>query len=303
MLVGGARLDYWKNYNATRLEFNRADNSVRRDDAYADRDGWVSNGRLGLSYEVQENTLLTFSAYSGFRLPTLNELFRPFRVGSDIVEANEALEPERLYGLEAGVAHQHEGLALSATYFRNWLNDGVGNVTLTTEAGFYGPLGVFVPGGGTLAQRRNIDQIIVDGIELHMAYAIDEALKLSLRYFWNNARISKSADLGALVGKRLIQTPAHQVAATATYTPDDKWRLDVTARFAASQFDDDQNSRRLPSYFALDGRVTYTMDENVQFFGALTNVTDDLVETGQRSNGLVSIAAPRRFLLGTKVSF
>ena len=40
---------------------------------------------------------------SGFRAPTLNELYRQFRVGALLTLANEALGPERLIGGELGI--------------------------------------------------------------------------------------------------------------------------------------------------------------------------------------------------------
>ena len=39
----------------------------------------------------------------GFRAPTLNELYRQFRVGATLTLANNALGPERLVGGEAGL--------------------------------------------------------------------------------------------------------------------------------------------------------------------------------------------------------
>ena len=45
---------------------------------------------------------LTASGYGAFRAPTLNELYRSFRVGDTLTLANPALEPERLWGGEAG---------------------------------------------------------------------------------------------------------------------------------------------------------------------------------------------------------
>ena len=45
---------------------------------------------------------LRSAAYLGWRLPTLNELFRPFRAGADATAANADLDPERLRGAEAG---------------------------------------------------------------------------------------------------------------------------------------------------------------------------------------------------------
>ena len=47
---------------------------------------------------------LRSAAYLGWRMPTLNELFRPFRVGPDATAANPLLDPERLRGAEAASA-------------------------------------------------------------------------------------------------------------------------------------------------------------------------------------------------------
>ena len=43
------------------------------------------------------------SAYRSFRAPTLNELFRDFRVGNVTTRSNAALVPETTVGVDAGV--------------------------------------------------------------------------------------------------------------------------------------------------------------------------------------------------------
>ena len=42
------------------------------------------------------------SAYRSFRAPTLNELYREFRVGNAVTQANPLLQPETLFGGEVG---------------------------------------------------------------------------------------------------------------------------------------------------------------------------------------------------------
>ena len=46
---------------------------------------------------------LRAAAYNGLRLPTLNELYRPFVVFPVTTQANAALTNERLVGYEAGI--------------------------------------------------------------------------------------------------------------------------------------------------------------------------------------------------------
>ena len=133
---------------------------------FADRSGWEASGRAGAAFKLAPAVSIRTAAYTGWRLPTLNELYRPFRVGNDITEANPALGLERLRGAEAGAEWRPAPWAeVTASYFRNWLRDAVGNITLTTAAGLYPALNVFVPTGGVLRQRQNVDRIVADGVE------------------------------------------------------------------------------------------------------------------------------------------
>ena len=56
--------------------------------------------------EAAEGLRLRAAAYSGLRLPTLNELYRPFVVFPVTTQANAALRNERLEGFEAGIDWQ-----------------------------------------------------------------------------------------------------------------------------------------------------------------------------------------------------
>ena len=101
-LTAGGRIDYWRQSDGSRFETTIADGSVRRDNTFPARDGTVGNFRVGARTELSDELVLKAVAYRGFRAPTINELYRPFRVGSDITEANPNLKPERLWGVEGG---------------------------------------------------------------------------------------------------------------------------------------------------------------------------------------------------------
>src|SRR3546814_7614246 len=70
---------------------------------FANRAGWEGSVRGGAVWRVTPALRLRAAAYSGLRLPTLNELYRPFVVFPVTTEANAALRNERLKGYEAGV--------------------------------------------------------------------------------------------------------------------------------------------------------------------------------------------------------
>lgn len=131
-LTGGGRVDHWNIRDGRLLERTLATGAVIRNDRPADRAGWEPTGRLGLAYGAGP-VKLRGAAYLGWRLPTLNELYRPFRVGADATAANPALKTERSRGVEIGIDWRPaEAISLRATLFSNRLDRAIANVTLGT---------------------------------------------------------------------------------------------------------------------------------------------------------------------------
>ncbi len=100
-LTGGARLDHWRIMGGMLRERTLATGALLTDSAFPDRSGWEPTGRAGIALRAAPFLTLRAAAYLGWRLPTLNELYRPFRVGADATAANAALSPERLEGVPA----------------------------------------------------------------------------------------------------------------------------------------------------------------------------------------------------------
>src|SRR5207244_1619774 len=72
------------------------------------------------------------AAYRSFRAPTLNELFRTFRAGNTVTNANPDLTLEKLFGVEAGFDIVGESRRLRVTGFRNSVDGVITNVTLSS---------------------------------------------------------------------------------------------------------------------------------------------------------------------------
>ena len=126
---------------------------------------WVTHWRPACSS-------LRASAYAGFRAPTVNELYKPFRLPGGIVnEANPELVPETLVGAEIGFDWSRPGLFGRVTAFWNEVDDPVINLTLENAGpggGFIAPCG-FVPPNGVCRQRTNIGQQRAFGIEFDLS--------------------------------------------------------------------------------------------------------------------------------------
>ncbi len=149
VLTGGVRADRTMIENGFFTARDAAGGLVS-DLRAADRSDWTVTYRGGVAYTVSDTLRLRAAAYRGLRLPTLNELYRPFVIFPIVTQANAALENEELQGFEAGIdLTPAKGVALTLTAFDNRVENAIANVTLT-------PI---------LRQRRNLPAIEARGVE------------------------------------------------------------------------------------------------------------------------------------------
>jgi len=304
-LTGGVRLDYLRNRAGERTERALDTDEVLLDETFAPRDHWVFNGRLGAAWDVSDQATLRAAGYTGFRMPTINELYRPYRVGSDIFEANPFLEPERLYGLEVGIRWTPtEKLTLESGLFANWLHNAVANVLITDAPGFNAELGVFVPGGGSLSQRRNLDRVSAYGFEAGVDWRLRAAWSVRLDYLLSESEVGRAPGQPELVGKRLPQTARHQGSLSVAWTPEDgPLRARITLYGSSKQYDDTLEARALDGYVTADAFLGYRLSEGLELYATAENMFDTEIETGKTSDGLVSIGRPFLTSIGIRAAF
>ena len=176
-----ARLDAWWLRDGRRIETSLATGNTLRDEDQDDRDGIEPSASIELTRQLREDLEAGISAGTGFRLPTLNELHRPFRVRNDIVEANPSLDPERFTSIEASLEWQPCGnLTASASVFHHWINDAIANVPVTDPAEIAEIFGT-IPPGGSGSIRRNVDEARVAGIEAKIDWQAHEQVELQPR--------------------------------------------------------------------------------------------------------------------------
>ncbi|HEU0065648.1 MAG TPA: TonB-dependent receptor, partial [Sphingomonas sp.] len=98
VLTGGGRVDRYTISDGFLQETAAATGRITTNANYQDRDGTIATGRAGVLLHAASAFDLRAAAYTGFRVPTLNELYRPFVVFPVTTQANAALTPERLKG-------------------------------------------------------------------------------------------------------------------------------------------------------------------------------------------------------------
>ncbi len=295
-LTAGGRADRWTIRDGTLFEVPLAGGAALSDIAYADRSGWEGSARLGAAIRAADAVTLRAAAYSGWRLPTLNELYRPFRAGTDATAANPLLSPERLRGAEIGIdLIPAAGFSLRATGFVNRLDDAIGNVTLGSGPGSFPGVG-FVGAGGAYRARRNLDAIEARGVEVDLTWQ-NGPWRAGASWAYTDSRVKASGAAAPLDRLRPAQTAPHQLSAHLGYSAE-RLSLSGTVRYAAAQFEDDLNVRALADALTFDAVLRVPVARGFAIEARGENLTDARVETGVSGTGVVERATPRTLWIG-----
>ncbi|WP_397586873.1 TonB-dependent receptor [Sphingobium fuliginis] len=277
VLTGGVRADRWTISNG----FYRATGTGAANNSFADRSDWQFSGRAGALYRISDAVALRGAAYSGFRLPTLNELYRPFVVFPITTRANAALTPEKLKGVEAGIdLTPIPGLTLSATGFINRLDDAIANVTLTNVA--------------NTRERQNVDRITAKGIELTAIGRVDDFL-LSASYAYSHSTVH-APGMG-FDGLTPAQSPRHAASATLAWEPEQGPTLSATLRYVGKQYEDDLQTDVLPDALTVDAVARLPLGHGVTLVARGENLFDEEVIT-RNAGGSIDLGTPRTLWIG-----
>ena len=281
-LTGGLRADRWTIRNGFFAE-RSANGSVVRDDNFADRASWETSARVGVLYAPRDAFALRAAAYTGFRLPTLNELYRPFTVFPVTTRANAALNVEKLRGAEAGFdLRPAKGISFGATLFYNRLNDAIANITVATN----------------LRQRGNVDAVVAKGLELS-GEAILGQVALSGSYAYSNSKVRAPGSASALNGLSPAQSPRHAANANVRWTPDIGTIFSATVRYVGAQFEDDLESNILPAALTVDGFAQIPLTRHVALTGRVENIFNEAVVT-RKVDSSIDLGTPRILWIGLK---
>ena len=292
-LTGALRIDDWKTSGAHRFERDLTTGLPVLDLDLPSKQQAVGSGRLGLAYQVTPENALRAAIYSGFRPPSLNELYRPFRVGNDVTEANADLKPETLTGGEIGWRRMGKRLRMDADIFSNVVSDPITNVTLGIGLGTF-PVAGFIPAGGAYRQRQNVGEIRAYGLEAQVQYQVSDALTLYAALTATHARVGK-AD-AAVNGKGPAQAPAYSASIGAEgQVAKIGWRADWL--FEGQSFEDDLNALPLKPYSKLNLALDYPFTPRVSLGLRVDNAFDTAIQIQRSNDGTVSFDTRRMVTL------
>jgi outer membrane receptor protein involved in Fe transport len=263
VLTFGGRVDNWMNTDGF---INRIPlpTGLLTSQIFPSRTETAFSPRISLSHSFKHGITASASIYRAFRAPTLNELYRNFRVGNVVTNANPALTAEILTGGEAGLSLQkwNNRLTIRGNFFWSEINDPDANVTLSTTPTLI------------TRQRENLGAIRARGAEISAELRLPKHLQLTGGYILTDSTVISFAADPALVGLQVPQVATNQFNVQLSYSGR-LWTAGLQTRYIGNQFDDDQNLLPLGRAFIVDAEVSRRLGSHASIFSAAINLLND----------------------------
>jgi outer membrane receptor protein involved in Fe transport len=271
VVTPGARFDRWRNYRAQQTTRALAGTSAPAVVSFDERVETAFSPQLAAVFRLSDSLSLNATFARAFRAPTLNELYRSFRVGNVVTLADETLSAERLTSGEAGLlfTSSRRGVAARAGFFWADVTRPVANVTLSVTPALI------------TRQRRNLGRTRTRGFEAEFEKRLGGGWTVSAGYLFADARVARFPADPALEGRRVPQVARQQFNFQLRYADRGPLSFGLQGRASGAQFDDDQNLLRLGGYFTLDAFASRRLARGVEAFAAAENLTGRRYEVGR----------------------
>lgn len=262
------RYDHWSNFQASLITtpFNSAGQLLPSTTTpYGNRVYNVFDPRLSLVHEVNSHVSFSASVYRAFRAPTLNELYRSFRQGITVTNANANLVPERLTGGEADVSANafNRRIEVRGVFFFNEVVDPVTNFQISATPTLITDL------------RENVGRTSSPGFEIDAIGHLTSHIQISGGYQYVNATVISSPGSTSLVGLWVPQVPHSVLTFQGRYSNPSLISFSVEGRMVGKQFDDSPNQFPMGRFFVLDAMASRDFTHGIELFAAVENLLNE----------------------------
>jgi vitamin B12 transporter len=266
-----AQLNLWDRVFAT--------GGIRQDDYNVF--GSATTYRATAGYLHQETGTKVRGSYAtGFRAPTINQLFFPDFGKPD-------LKPERSQSMDVGVDQYflNNRLTLSASYFWNRFRDLIVSEQSATTCG----IGPFGPN----FCAQNIGLVSTKGWEASVKYVLVSDLpwikSLDVQAQYTN---TLTRNLVQQPGNRAPRIPVDQWSLVFSYQPIDSLRVSLEGRYIGSRFEDINNQQPLRAFDVWNLIANYDVTKNAQVYVRAENLFNEKYQE------ILNFGAPVRSIFG-----
>jgi vitamin B12 transporter len=225
--------------------------NVRYDDN--SRFGGKTTWRFAPAWVIQESdTKLKASVGTGFKAPTLSQLYQSFPAFDFF--ANPDLKPETSTGYDAGI---EQGLAGGVVRFGvTWYHNHIRDLIASNDA---------------FTQWINIGEATTQGVESFIAWQPAKELTLRIDYTYTEATDD-------LAHQELLRRPKHKGTFDATWQVTSAWQLNLNVLAVSDWVDVSRDGFmsgiEAPGYTSVNFATSYDLTTHLTVFGRIDNLLD-----------------------------
>lgn len=206
------------------------------------RFGGAFTGRAALAWRPQDGTVVRASLGTGFRAPSLNELFGPFNT----LVPNPALDPEESRNAELGIEHRYAGGAfVKATAFYTEIDNLIG---------FPPPFTGYTQTPGTSMSK---------GLELSGELPLGQGFSLTGAYTLTDSTLAS--------GARQSRVPRHDFLLGVEAEMGNGW----SGQFLVNHVADRIDGFPVPDYTVANLQISYDVTDTATAYLRVENVFDE----------------------------
>ena len=234
--------------------------------------------RIGANYKASERTSCYSNISSGFRTPTVNQLFAGDIKGGDYLN-NESISVQKSINYEIGIKGQQELLDTRLQYeIALFLTDNKDIIGRRDGTYYSGDEMIF----DNVGNARN------RGLEVWLRSQATERFSLTLAYTYLRSEYTKHnpmkisfATLPDVIydikGNQLPRTPRHTLDLYATYRVTPQWKLVAEAYTRSGYYADETNMIEMDGYGFINLQTRYELNlaqSSLEFYFKINNILD-----------------------------
>ena len=292
-LYGEYKYQLTKELSATanlRYDLIKLDYEDYRNNNYKE-DFKIYSYRLGMNYKISDNLNAYVNYSTGFRAPTIAQLYAGSTSAWGSTQNNPDLDPEKSHNYEIGLVAKAKGITYEAALFQIDRKDFI-----MKTSGNYGDT-------DTVDMWDNVGGARHRGLELSATGKVVEDLSFNLAYTYLDAYYTKYDNFGIdldgssylsnvtffnVTDNQIPRTSKHQLNLILDYMPIKALKLTAEVNARSEYYADDLNQIKIPGHATLNLLANYNDkigDYEYSLFARIDNAFDKSYYNTARSSG------------------
>jgi len=281
----GGRYDYIESDNGKERDTGKSKGYGEYDNVYPGKEWKEFSPKGGLVYRPDRKTAIRASAGTGFRAPTLFELYKTHTRGSGVTIANADLEPEEIVSYDIGAERVFlDNVWARVTYYWSVADELIATRTEDAAKKWY--------------KRDNLEEVSIHGIETELQWRPKDWLSMFVNYTYNQTEIEEDPVNPENEGNLVSDYPEHKVRAGVTYADPNLFDVTLLYRYEGERYQDIENTVELSDYSTWAVSVSRTLWDRLKLSLDVENIFDrEYVFSKDEDNP--DTVAPGRIVMGS----